>query len=581
MKNPRRYTVFTLAIYGGFLLVIARLFYWQVIKNDSLSAVASDQYQRTFSVNGSRGRILTADNKLLVGNEQVYRVFAEPKLVMLSPQELVDTIVPAIGQDLLEITAASTDATLDEVIADEKLRLFVRLTEKQDASWVGLYGKVTKQTKETLSNLDIQGIGFEPYEVRMYPEASMAAHLTGFVGKNEEGKDLGYFGIEGALDKELQPRSTVEKWERGLLGFTKNNANVVHSLDGRDVYMTIRRDLQQVTEQHLKRALKKYQAKSGEVIIMDPHSGKVLASASFPRYDQKRFFEYEQELYKNPIVSQLFEPGSTFKPITVATGIEAGSVSPETECSRCDQAVQVGKYFIKTWNDEYNPNITITDGLANSDNTAMVFVQQQTDDDVFAETIKKFGFGNTTTADLQEDIKTPFPQKLGPVELATISFGQGISTNSLQLTRAIAAIANGGNLMQTQFVEKVVDHTTQEEISTEPKKIGQPISRETAAKVTKMMIEAAEHGEAQWTASAEYTVAGKTGTAQIAENGRYNAEKTITNFIGFLPADAPRYVMLVKLVEPQSSPWAAETAAPLWYDISEEVNWLLGIAPDK
>ena len=581
MKNPRRYSLFTLTLYAGFLLVIGRLFYWQVVKSNSLSAVASNQYQRTFSVQGSRGRILTADNKVLVGNEQVYRVFAEPKILDQPLEEVTAKLVSTIGVDLLEITAASTDANLDEIIDQEKLRVFTRLDEKKDASWVGLYGKISQQTKERVDELAITGLGFEPYEVRMYPEASMAAHLTGFVGKSETGQDLGYFGIEGALDKELQPRSIVEEWERGLLGFTRKNTNHIQSLDGRDIYLTARRDIQKITEQHLEKALLKFGAKSGEVIIMEPQTGYILASASFPRYDQKRFFEYEQKLYKNPIVSELFEPGSTFKPITVAAGIEAGSISPETKCSRCSQPVKVASYSIKTWNNEYNENISMTEALAKSDNTAMVFIQQETDTDSFIKTIQDFGFGSDTTFDLQEDIVTPFPKKLGPVELATISFGQGISTNSLQLTRAIGAIANGGSLMQPQFISKVVDHTTQEEISTSPKKIGQPISRETADEVTRMMVEAAEHGEAQWTASAEYTVAAKTGTAQIAEDGKYNAEKTIASFVGFTPAHNPRYVMLVKIVEPQSSPWAAETAAPLWYDIAQEVNWLLGIAPDK
>jgi cell division protein FtsI/penicillin-binding protein 2 len=581
MKNPRRYTLFTLALYAGFLLVIGRLFYWQVIKGDSLAAVASDQYQKTLSVKGSRGQIYTADNKLLVGNEQVYRVFAEPKLVTISSEELAQTLVPTIGEDLFEITNASSDAELDDIIDEEKVRISSRLEEKKESSWVGLYGKISQNTKEKIETLDIQGLGFEPYEVRMYPEASMAAHVTGFVGKSEDGHDLGYFGIEGALDKELQPRSEVERWERGLLGFTQKSSDAVESLDGRDVYLTIRRDLQTITEQHLEDAIKQYGAKAGEVIIMEPQTGFVLASASFPRYDQKKFFVYEQELYKNPIISLLYEPGSTFKPITVAAGIEAKSITPNTKCTRCDEAVKIDKYTIKTWNNQYNPDISITDGLAKSDNTAMVFIQQETDDDDFAQTIQDFGFGSQTTPDLQEDIITPFPQKLGPVELATISFGQGISTNSLQLVRAIGAIANGGSLMQPQFVARVEDHTTQEEIVAEPKKIRQAISRETAEKVTKMMVNAAEHGEAQWTASQTYTVAGKTGTAQIAVNGRYDPEKTIASFIGFTPANNPKYIMLVKLVEPQSSPWAAETAAPLWYDIAQEVNWLLGVTPDK
>jgi stage V sporulation protein D (sporulation-specific penicillin-binding protein) len=580
MKHPRRFSLLMLGFYAGFVLIVGRLFYWQVIQSDNLQAVASDQYQKSLAVKGSRGRIFTTDNKLLVGNEEVYRLFVEPPLLTNSPQDLAGQIVPSLGEELRTITNASSTVELNDIISQEKERISNRLNDKKDSSWVGLYGKISHQSKEKLEELNLPGIGFEPYEVRLYPEASMAAHVTGFLGKNEAGDDVGYFGIEGSLEKELQPRTSVQKWVRGLLGFTQQEQDH-YPLDGRDVYLTIRRDIQYLAEDHLKQAMERYGAKSGEVLIMEPSTGAILASASFPSYDQKKFFEYDQSLYKNPIVTHLFEPGSTFKTITVASGIESGAITPDTMCDRCSEPLQMGKYTIKTWNNEYHPNISMTEALAKSDNVAMVFAQQQMGKDAFIETIKKFGFGEATGAELQEDTNPPFPQKLGPVELATISFGQGISTNSLQLTRAIAAIANGGKLMQPMFIAKVVDHTTSEEIVSKPRQVGQPISAQTAEQVTKMMIEAAEHGEAQWTASPDHTIAGKTGTAQIAENGAYNPNKTIASFIGFSPAQNPKFVMLVKLVEPQSSPWAAETAAPLWYNIAEELNWLLQIPPDK
>lgn len=581
MKHPRRFTLITLALYAGFALIIGRLFWWQVLQSDSLQAVASNQYQKSLAIKGKRGRIFTADSKLLVGNEEVYRLFAEPSLVTISPEALAASIVPTLGEELLSITNTTDSAKLPEIIDSEKARIATRFAEKKDASWVGLYGKISHQAKERLEALAITGLGFEPYQVRMYPEASMAAHVTGFVGKNEAGEDLGYFGIEGALEKELQPRTAVQQWERGLLGFIQTGDEQAYPLDGRDVYLTIRRDIQYLAEDHLKQGMERYGAAAGEVLIMEPKTGAVLASASFPSYDQKTFYQYEQELYKNPTITNLFEPGSTFKTLTVSAGIESGAIKPDTICTNCSQPLQMGKYTIKTWNNEYNPDISMTDALAKSDNTAMVFAQQAMGEEAFINTLKQFGLGQGTTTDLQEDIVTPFPKKLGPVELATISFGQGISTNSLQLIRAVAAIANQGKLMHPQYIAKVVDHTTAEEITIEPKVDSQPISKETAEQVTKMMIEAAEHGEAQWTASPDHTVAGKTGTAQIAVDGSYDATKTIASFIGFSPAHNPKFVMLVKLVEPQSSPWAAETAAPLWYRISEELNWLLQIPPDK
>jgi cell division protein FtsI/penicillin-binding protein 2 len=324
-------------------------------------------------------------------------------------------------------------------------------------------------------------------------------------------------------------------------------------------------------------AAKKYEFKAGEITVLDPKTGAILGSATWPTYDPDRFFEYSPELYKNPIVSNLYEPGSTFKVLTVAAGIDAGKVTPDTLCPRCAGPRKIDKYEIKTWNEEYHPDISMKDALAKSDNIAMVYVAESLGGDVFEQYLRDFGIGTTTTSDLQEDSGTVFPQKWGPVELATRSFGQGITVTSLQLLRAIASIANQGKLMQPQLVKNVYDPVTSRTIETEPVMIRQVVKPETAREVTQMMVYAAEKGEAQWTKRTDLRVAGKTGTAQIASQGGYDAERTIASFIGFAPAEDPHFVMLVKLVEPGSSPWAAETAAPLWYKTAEQLFLLLNI----
>ena len=212
----------------------------------------------------------------------------------------------------------------------------------------------------------------------------------------------------------------------------------------------------------------------------------------------------------------------------------------------------------------------------------MIFIADLLGKDLFVDYLKKFKIGEEISIDLQDDSYTPFPQKLGPVEIATMSFGQGISTNSLQLIRAVNTIANGGVILEPQIVEKVYDHQTKQEILSEIEKGEQVISPETAQTVTEMMIESAAHVEAQWIASEKYNVAAKTGTSQIPDpNGGYKEDETLASFIGFAPATDPQFTMLVKLENPQSSPWAAETAAPLWYRVADKLMILLNITPDK
>ena len=255
--------------------------------------------------------------------------------------------------------------------------------------------------------------------------------------------------------------------------------------------------------------------------------------------------------------------------------IDNGVVKPDTECDFCDGPRQIGKFTIKTWNEEYHPNINMSDVLAKSDNIAMIFVAEKLGSDTFKSYLEKFAINKKLFIDLQEDQDTIFSDKWGPVELATRSFGQGISINSLQLVRAVNVIANQGKLVNPMIVEKVFDQASQEEIIIQPQYEEQVVSAETAQEIAQMMVYAAQKGEAQWTVSQKYQVAGKTGTSQVAGEGGYLEDKTIASFIGFSPAQNPKYIMLVKLVEPQSSPWAAETAAPLWYKVADKLQLLM------
>jgi cell division protein FtsI (penicillin-binding protein 3)/stage V sporulation protein D (sporulation-specific penicillin-binding protein) len=263
----------------------------------------------------------------------------------------------------------------------------------------------------------------------------------------------------------------------------------------------------------------------------------------------------------------------------MAAALEEHAVTRETPCdSTCDGPVTIGNFTIRTWDNQYHPGQTMQQVLERSDNTGMIFVAFQLGKEKFVDYINKFGFGHTTGIDLQEETVPALREKWGDIDLATASFGQGIAVTGIQMVRAVAAIANGGYLIEPKVVSEVIADTPIPVNSATKERI---ITEDTARILTQMMVDATHKGEARWAVLRDYQIAGKTGTAQIPISGHYDQEKTIASFIGFAPAQDPKFVMLVKLREPSSSPWAAETAAPLWHQLASDVLFHLNIPPDK
>jgi cell division protein FtsI (penicillin-binding protein 3) len=570
-------------LYFLLFCITGRLFYWQVLHRSTLQAEAESQYTRTTSLNAQRGRLFTQEDYLLVGNTSMYRLFAQPFRMESNPQNLAVQLTPLLLQDD-KIYTESTDSAHRQQYSQEFQQNVHSKLVNHDSKWVTLKARVSEEVKKQIEALHVQGIGFDKYQIRSYPEASLAAQVVGFVGKDKEGNDLGYFGVEGALDRELRGHEEKQTFWKDALGFHLlfgNKDAPRPENTGRDVVLTIRRDMQYMVESMLKNAMETYGASAGEVIIMEPSTGKILALADFPNYDPSSFFEFDPEVYKNPSVAASYEPGSTFKVLTMATGVDMGAITPDTVCTNCATARKIGQYTLKTWNNEYHPDITMKDALAKSDNVAMIFASELIGQDKFIEYLKKFGIGEETGIELQEEATPNLRKDWKPIDLATSSFGQGIAVTGLQMVRAVGAIANGGVLMKPTIIDKVIDPVTGVEVKVEPQSTRQVISKESARAVTEMMVYAATNGESKWTVSNTHLVAGKTGTAQIPIDGHYDEKKTIASFIGFAPPNNPKFVMLVKLREPTSSPWASETAAPLWYHIADKLYLLLNIPADK
>ena len=577
-QTRRRF--FLALLYLAFFLIIARLFYWQVIRGEELSLETVSQSMRSKSQAGLRGEIYSSDAYLLVGNQQVYDLKLDRKNFAGDRSQLSKDLAKILAAENWEYQESSSSAEKEIIIENFKNSLIEKFDSR--GNWPKLASELSEETKKQVENLGSPYLAFDDTFKRFYPEASMAAHLTGFVGRDQDGEKLGRYGVEGSLEGELAAKKEKKLFRTDALGnILAGQDYQLRNLNGRDLTLTIRRDLQNLAEKNLAWGIEHYQAERGEILIMESKTGKILAAATWPSYQQWQYFRYPGEILKNPSLTRLYEPGSTLKVLTVAAGIDSGAITPETECSKCAGPRVVYDYTIRTWNDEYHPNITMTEALEKSDNTAMIFISDLLGKERLVDYLRRFGIGENIEIELQDNAQTPFPEKIGPVELATISFGQGISTNSLQLLRAINVIANQGQVLEPMIIEKVYDHQCENEILTEVKRGEQIISKETAATVTKMMVAAAAHGEAQWTASDKYSVAAKTGTSQVPDpSGGYKEDETIASFIGFAPASNPQFTMLVKLEHPQSSPWAAETAAPLWYKTADKVMLLLNIPPD-
>lgn len=568
--NPhRRLQVYSLCILFAFGGIIARLFYWQILAGENLHALAETQRQSTSIIPAIRGEILANDGFPLVSNQPAYLVFAYMPDLKTSVNELVATLVPLLKPTAMEIGATPSAKLEEELSKQTQQQLLEKLTQT-NVSWIPLKRQITQSVHDQIKSLNIKGIGFDSSEIRAYPEASMAAQALGFVGSNGTGNPKGYFGIEGYYDLELTGKPGLVRQEKDVSGrpIVIGEYESVDSRPGRSLKTHLDRSLQLLIETELAKGIKQYEAVSGEVTLIDPFTGAILAMASYPSYDPAYYKLYPSQVYKIPSISDVFEPGSIFKPLVMAAAINEGVVTPTSLCDdTCNGPVTIGKYTIRTWNDQYIPNQTMTDVLRHSDNTGMIYAANRLGKDKFVKYLEAFGFGQPTGIDLESETIPSLRTKWGDIDLATGSFGQGIAVTSMQMLQAISAIANGGELVTPKIVDEVITQEERLPIKTERKR--RVISKETAKAVTTMMVASANQGEAQWAfKDGSFQIAGKTGTAQIPIQGHYDTEKTIASFIGFAPAYNPRFVMLVKLTEPKTSPWASETAAPLWMTIA-------------
>ncbi len=560
-----RYRISLLLFIIFFFLITARLFYWQIVRASELQLLGQAQYGRQINLPATRGEIKTSDNFTIVANKLSFIAFANPK-------EIKDKVGLAekLGS-LLDTDPASISAQL-----------------ALNRYWVPLKSDVVVEEKEKIEPLKLPGVGFQEGTTRFYPEASLSAKLLGFVGRDENGGDKGYFGLEGYYDRQLRGKAgqaVVIHDATGRPILSKLDGNTGKT-DGRSLVLNIDRTIQFMLDNTLKDGIEQYGASGGMAAVMNPKTGGIIAMSSFPTYDPRHYEEYSDDLYRNPFLSDTYEPGSTFKPLIMAAAIDANLIKPETKCPICAGPVSIGGYEIETWNKKYNANESMTDVIVHSDNTGMVFVGKSLGLDRMVSYLEKFGIGDLTGIDLQGEVVPNVREKQNwyPIDLATASFGQGITVTPIELLTAFSSIANEGKRMEPHVVSKIITPEG-DTIQIPPKVLGQPVSARAAHVMTEMMVNAVDNGEAKFakalTKTNGYRIAGKTGTAQIPVAGHYDPTKTIASFIGFAPADDPKFLMLVIIDRPTSSIYGAETAAPVFFKVAKNILTYYGIPPSE
>lgn len=527
-----------------FFIVMARAVELHCVKNSTLGWVASKQYQAVIPQSSRRGRILDRSGKELAISLPVPSIYSDPRMISLSNEE----------KKLLSETLK-----LEEKEVADKL--------KSGKKFVWLKRMVSSETLSAVKGM--QGIFSIEESKRFYPNGELASQILGAVGFESDA----LAGIELANDKFLASKHKTAVYRRDARGkFYFSPVAYQEQDDVSDVYLTIDKQIQFSVENALKKALDSANAKGGTAIVMDVATGAILAMANMPTFDPNNYSKFEQDAWRNRAVTDTIEPGSTFKVLIAAAGLQSGAVTPETILNCESGSITIGKAVLH----DHNPygNLSVRDIIKVSSNLGALKIGREVGKERLYHFLKNFGIGTKTGIDYPGEVSGVLRpgSSWQPVELGTIAFGQGVSVTPIQMTTAFAAIANGGKLMKPYIVDRIVNNQGITIAKSVPTAISQPISEATAETIISMLEGVVgEGGTGTRAASKEYQVAGKTGTAQkVTEgSGHYAVGKYYASFIGMAPADRPRILVFVGLDEPKGAYYGGIVSAPAFKEIAE------------
>ena len=538
--------------------IIARLFILQIIQHEYYALFALNTHEISEKLFPRRGEIYFKDSRTnatypAAVNKDFYLVYAVPAEVVKAKQ--------------VEATVATVATVLGISDEEQKKNLLQKLS-KSDDPYEPVAKKVPEDKVVELRQANLKGIYAIPQRYRFYPEESLASSVLGFVKTEEEGTMVGQYGLEGYWDKKIAGKGGFVSGERGALGgwITLADRTFVEPEDGMSLVLTIDRALEYKACETLRKGLIEYKAKSASLIMMDPNSGAILAMCSLPDFDPNNYSQVEDvSVFNNTTVFTPYEPGSVFKSVTMAAGLDLGLVTPETTYTDpCERTIN-GR-LIRNADERCYGKQTMTNVLEKSINTGVVMVQEKMGNEQFKKYVERFGFGQKTGITLNTEVAGDISAlgNKGQIFGATASYGQGILATPLQIAVAYSAIANDGNLPKPYIVEELrYANGKVEKIN--PETVEQVIASRSAKLLSGMLTSVVEHTY-KAARIPGYYVAGKTGTAQIAEKGGYSATRTNHTFVGFAPADSPRFVLVVKYEEPERR-WAESTTVPVFQEV--------------
>lgn len=550
--------------------IVARLGYLQLIQHEYYAVLASQSHSRKFEISARRGEIFMQDR----GETTPVAMNRDLETLYVDTRYVYDKT--GVLKELERITGTDYSQQVNE--AD---------------GYVVLEEKVTRDTSQKIKDAGLSGVGLSDNFTRVYPEGTLGANLLGFVNTDGDGQ----YGVEEALDATLAGEDGLLSAETDARGIPiASEENVQREPEhGEDVVLTVDRNIQAFAESALEQGVKEADAKSGQAIVMDPDTGEVLAMATYPAYNPNDYQQIDNyERFRNIPVSQQFEPGSGFKVFTMATGLETGSVTPE-ETYYDHGSVQVGEYRIEN---AMGGDMTrsMRDVITHSVNTGAVYVLKQlggssgsggiteADKQVLHTYFRdRFHLADRTGIEqpIEPELAMAAPDSASSVKYANMAFGQGISTTMLRMVTSMSAVINDGTLHQPRLVDYYRSRDGEVRETTPAVVEEEVVSEKTSRQIRSMMETVVEEGGGYGTRIDGYRIGGKTGTAQIPNpNGGYYDDRDIGTFTGFAPLEDPRYIMQVRINEPDVPGFAGSAAAgPVFGDIMEQLLRYGGVPP--
>ncbi|TDI91481.1 MAG: PASTA domain-containing protein [Candidatus Dadabacteria bacterium] len=559
-----RWRVFIVAtlLIALFAMVSVKALELQILDRERAFKIARKQHHGTSTLLPRRGKIFDRNGKELAVNIDVKSVYANPKKVT-NPSET--------AKILSEKLNLSQKKILDRVSSDKSFVWIKRLADSESV--------------EELQNLDITGLGYIPEPKRIYPNG----HLMGQVIGITDIDSIGIEGIEYRYDRLLTGKTRKITLKRDARGHKiLNDPSEIQDIDqyktsGHDIVLTIDSQIQHIVERQLKEGVEEVGGEMGMAIIMNPETGEVLAMASYPFLDPNNFSKFPEVNRRNLPMWYAHEPGSTMKVFLAASALDDKKVNPNSKFNCENGRRRIGSAVIR----DIKPRgtLTVAEIVKYSSNIGASKIGELLGRDKYYKYLNKFGFGKKTGIGLPGESSglLAAPRKWGPIELATISFGQGISVTSLQLVTALSAIANGGYLMKPYVIEKIVGPDGNVIEQNSPEVVTRVISYDTSYQMKQIMQGVVENGTGKKAQIPGFSVAGKTGTAQIPnpKSGGYYSGRYITSFIGFAPVEDPEIVMVVVVEAPGEKTYGGSVAAPIFKQIAEKVLFHMGVSPKK